>query len=155
MLGTAKGSFTKFGGTIDVDPTKPEQSSVTVIIQAASIETAITKRDEHLRSAEFFNVAKFPEISFKSRSVKQTGASVGDISGDLSMHGVTQPITLHVQLVGDSAAATKNQTTRWRVTTTPIRRSAFGLNWSRSVESISMIGDEVTVDIEIEAVRIR
>jgi polyisoprenoid-binding protein YceI len=153
MLGAAKGKFTKFSGVIEVDREHPEQSSVNVTIQAASIDTAIAKRDEHLRSADFFNVEKFPQISFKSRGVKQTGASAGDIPGDLTMHGVTRPITLHVQLLGDPQAAVKSSTTRWRVTTAPIRRSQFGLEFSKSSETVSMIADEVSVDIEIEAQR--
>ena len=127
LLGTAKGKFTKFSGTIDVDRERPENSSVTVSIQAASIDTAIAKRDEHLRGEDFFNVEKFPEITFKSRRVKQTGPTAGEITGDLTMHGLTREITLHVQLLGTPESAAKNQTTRWRVTTAPIKRSQFGL----------------------------
>jgi polyisoprenoid-binding protein YceI len=153
MLGAAKGKFTKFNGTIEVDREHPEQSSVNVTIQAASINTAIVKRDDHLRSPEFFNVEKFPEITFKSRGVKKTGAATGDIMGDLTMHGVTRPVTLHVQLQGDPQAAMKSQTSHWRVTTAPIRRSQFGLVFSRSAETVSGIADEVSVDIEIEAQR--
>src|SRR6478736_4455394 len=106
MLGTAKGNFSKFRGTIELDRDHPEQSSVTVTIDAASIDTGIAKRDEHLRG-ELFNVAKYPEITFKSRRVKPTGAKAGEITGDLTMHGVTRSIVLTVQLVGN----------RWRVGT--------------------------------------
>lgn len=91
MLGTAKGTFSKFNGRIVVDRDHPEQSSVTVTIAAASLDTGILKRDEHLRG-ELFDVAKYPEITFKSRRVKQTGANTGEIAGDLTMHGVTRPI---------------------------------------------------------------
>jgi len=152
MLGSAKGKFSKFSGTIEVDRDHPEQSSVTVTIEAASIDTGIAKRDEHLRG-ELFNVAKFPEITFKSRRVKQTGANTGEIAGDLTMHGVTRAITLNVQLLSSPEALTKNPTSRWRVTTAPIRRSQFGLVFSKSAETMSMIADDVSVDIEIEAQR--
>lgn len=152
MLGSAKGHFAKFSGTIEVDSDHPEQSAVNVTIQAASIDTGIVKRDEHLRG-ELFNVEKFPQITFKSRGVKKTGAAAGDIAGDLTMHGVTRPITLHVQLLGDPQAAMKSSTNRWRVTTAPVRRSQFGLVFSSSAETVSMIADEVAVDIEIEAQR--
>jgi len=152
MLGSAKGSFAKFSGTIEVDADHPQQSSVNVTIQAASIDTGIAKRDDHLRG-ELFSVEKFPQITFKSRGVKQTGAATGDITGDLTMHGVTRPITLHVQLQGDPQAAVKSPSTRWRVTTAPIRRSQFGLVFSPSAETVSMIADEVSIDIEIEAQR--
>lgn len=149
FLGMAKGKFTKFTGTIEVDREHPEKSSVTATIQTASIDTAIAKRDEHLRGADFFNVQKFPEITFKSRRVKQTGANTGDIIGDLTMHGVTRSLTLHAQLV----EAAENQTSHWRITTAPIKRSEFGLSSSKSVETVSMIGDDVAVDIQIEAAR--
>ena len=151
MLGSAKGKFTKFSGTIEVDREHPEQSSVVATIQAASIDTANAKRDEHLRTADFFNVQKYPEITFKSRRVKQAGANAGEIVGDFTMHGVTRPITLNVQLLGDAEAAAKNSTTRWRVTTAPLKRSAFGIG--KGATGASMIGDDVTVEIEIEAAR--
>jgi polyisoprenoid-binding protein YceI len=155
LLGTAKGKFTKFTGTIEVDREHPEKSSVTATIQAASIDTANAKRDEHLRSADFFNVQQYPEITFKSRRVKQTGANTGEITGDFTMHGVTRAITLNVQLQGDPGSAATGQTTRWRVTTAPLKRSEFKLGWSKGVETVSMIGDEVAVDIQIEATRAR
>ena len=153
FLGTVKGRFTKFSGVIEVDRDHPEQSSVIATIQAASIDTTITKRDEHLRSDEFFNVAKFPEITFKSHRVKQTGANTGELAGDLTMHGVTRPITLHVQLMGDLESLVKNSTSRWRVTTAPIKRSEFGLVFNKRAEAISMIADDVAIEIEIEAQR--
>jgi polyisoprenoid-binding protein YceI len=149
FFGSAKGGFTKFSGTIDVDREHPEKSSVTATIQTASIDTGIAKRDAHLRGEEFFNVRKFPAIMFKSRSVKQTGPNAGDVIGELTMHGVTRTITLHVQLLGE----VESQTSRWRITTAPIKRSEFGLAWSKSIEAVSMIGDEVAVDIEIGAER--
>jgi polyisoprenoid-binding protein YceI len=143
LLGAAKGKFSKFSGTIVVDREHPEQSSVNVKIAAASIDTGIVKRDEHLREG-LFNVEKYPEITFKSRRVKQTGANSGQIVGDFTMHGVTREITLNVQLVS-------NSDTRWRVTTAPLRRSDFGLLFSKTAETMSGIGDDVAVEIEIEA----
>ena len=140
MLGTAKGKFAKFNGTIVVDREHPEQSSVSVTINAASIDTGMAKRDEHLRG-ELFDVAKYPEITFKSRRVKQTGANSGEITGELTMRGVTRSIVLNVQLVGN----------RWRVTTPPLKRSQFGLVFSKSAETVSMIADDVAVEIEIQA----
>src|SRR5205823_8255764 len=91
------GSFKKFEGTISVDPDHPEKSSVTATIDVASVDTKNETRDTDLRSDHFFDVAKFPTITFKSKSVKQTGAYSGDILGDLTMHGVTKEITLHVK----------------------------------------------------------
>ena len=153
MLGSAKGKFTKFSGTIEVDREHPEKSSVVATIQATSIDTANAKRDEHLRTADFFNVTKFPEITFKSRGAKQTGANSGEIKGDFTMHGVTRAITLNIQLLGDPGSVAKEQTTRWRVTTAPLKRGDFGIGKGTSGEG--MIGDEVSVDIQIEATRAR
>ena len=104
-LTTVAGKFTRFSGTVDVDPDHPEKSSVAAKIDVPSIDTGIAKRDTHLRSAEFFNVAKFPGITFKSRSVKRTGANTGDITGDFTMHGVTKAIILHAKLLGDPKSA--------------------------------------------------
>lgn len=151
MLGSAKGKFTRFSGTIEVDREHPEKSSVRATIQAASIDTANAKRDEHLRTADFFNVRQYPEITFKSRRVKPTGANAGEIAGDLTMHGVTRPITLNVQLLGDSQSAAKNSTTRWRVTTAPLKRGDFGIGKGAGGEW--MIGNDVAVEIEIAATR--
>jgi polyisoprenoid-binding protein YceI len=154
MLGTAKGHFAKFKGTIEVDPKNPEQSAVSVTIDASSIDTKIARRDDHLRG-ELFDVARYPEITFKSRRARQTGANTGEIAGDLTMHGVTRAITLQVQLLSDPDALGKNPTSRWRATTAPLKRSQFGLVFSRSAETVSMIADEVAIDIEIEAQRVK
>ncbi len=143
MLGTARGKFAKFSGTIEVNRDHPEQSSVQVSIDARSIDTGIAKRDDHLRS-ELFDVGRYPEITFKSRRVKQNGADSGQIVGDLTMHGVTHEIILSVEDASKAA-------TRWRVTTSPLKRSQFGLVFSKSAETVSMIADDVAVDIEIEA----
>jgi polyisoprenoid-binding protein YceI len=155
FFGTAKGKFTNFSGTIDIDREHAEKSSVTATIQVASIDTAIAQRDNHLRDKDFFDVQQFPNIAFKSRRVKQTGPNAGEIAGDLTMRGVTREITLRVELLGDPESAAKNQITRLRVTTAPIKRSQFGLVWSKTVEAVSMIGDEVAIDIQIAATRVK
>jgi polyisoprenoid-binding protein YceI len=150
FLGTTHGKFTKFTGRIDVDREHPENSSVTAQIDVRSIDTRIKKRDDHLRSPEFFNVEKFPQITFKSRSVKRTGSQNGDILGVLTMHGVTKPITLHVKLltpIGDTSR------TRWAVTTEPITRRDFNLMFAQGAEAVSGISQTVAINIEIEAKR--
>jgi polyisoprenoid-binding protein YceI len=150
FLGTTQGKFTKFNGKIDVNREHPENSSVTAQIDVRSIDTRIKKRDDHLRSAEFFNVDKYPQITFKSRSVKQIGPQSGDILGDLTIHGVTKPITLHVKLL-----TPLNQTsqTRWAVTTEPITRRDFNLMFAPATETVSGISQTVPINIEIEAKR--
>ena len=150
FLGTTHGKFTRFSGKIDVDREHPENSSVTAQIDVRSIDTHIKKRDDHLRSPEFFNVEKFPQITFRSRSVKRTGPQSGDILGDLTMHGVTRPITLHVKLV---TSINETNRTRWAVTTEPISRRDFNLMFASGAEAVSGISQTVAINIEIEAKR--
>jgi polyisoprenoid-binding protein YceI len=150
FLGTTHGKFTSFSGKIDVDREHPENSSVTAQIDVRSIDTHIKKRDDHLRSPEFFNVEKFPQITFKSRSVKRTGPQSGDTLGDLTMHGVTKQVTLHVKLL---TPINETSRTRWGVTTDPITRRDFNLMFSSGAEAVSGIGQTVAINIEIEAQR--
>lgn len=150
FLGTTNGKFTKFDGKIEIDRDHPENSSVAARIDVRSVDTGITKRDNHLRSAEFFTVEKYPEITFRSRNVKQTGPQAGDIVGDLTMHGVTKPVTLHVKLL---TSPNESKETRWSVTTDPINRQDFNLMFSQAAEAMSGIGQTVAVNIEIQAMR--
>jgi polyisoprenoid-binding protein YceI len=150
FLGTTHGKFSKFSGTIEIDREHPENSSVTAQIDVRSIDTRIKKRDDHLRSPEFFNVGKFPYMTFKSRSVKRTGPQSGDILGDLTMHGVTKPITLHVKLM---TPASDTSRTRWSVTTEPITRRDFNLLFAPATETVSGISQTVAINIEVEARR--
>lgn len=145
------GSFTKFEGTINVDPDHPEKSTVTATIDAASVNTQNEQRDEDLRGVDFFNVAKFPTITFKSKSVKQTGADAGDIVGDLTMHGVTKEITLHAKFLGKGKGMGGKSISGWSVAPEPIKRSEYGLTWSKAVEGTAVVGEEVTISIDIEA----
>jgi len=152
FLGTTNGKFTQFSGSIDLDRQHPEHSSVSARIQVSSIDTGIKKRDDHLRSAEFFNVAKYREITFKSRSVKQSGPQSGNIMGDLTLHGVTKPVTLRVKLV---TPVSDEARTRWEVTTEPLKRRDFGLMFGSATEAVSGISQDVAIKIDIEAVKSR
>lgn len=150
FLGTTQGKFTKFNGKVDVNREHPENSSVTAQIDVRSIDTQIKKRDDHLRSAEFFNVEKYPQITFKSRSVKQTGPQSGDVLGDLTIHGETKPITLHVKLL---TPLNDTSRTRWAVTVDPITRRDFNLMFAPATETVSGISQTVPINLEIEAKR--
>jgi len=150
FLGTTRGKFANFSGRIEVDREHPENSSVTAQIDVQSIDTRIKKRDDHLRSAEFFNVEKFPQMTFKSRSVKRTGPQSGDILGDLTIHGVTKPITLHVKLL---TPLNETARTRWAVSCDAINRRDFNLMFAQGTEAISGISQTVAINIEIEAKR--
>lgn len=150
FVGSTTGKFSRFSGRIDLDREQPEQSSVTARIETASIDTGIRKRDQHLLSEEFFDAARFPEITFKSTAVRRTGPRAGDVTGDLTMHGVTRRIVLHVSLVSGDA---NSERTRWSVTTDPLKRAEFKLLFSKTAETLSGIGQDVSVVIAIEAVR--
>src|SRR2546430_10085353 len=146
FLGTTNGKFTKFAGKIDIDREHPEHSSVAARIDVRSIDTGIVKRDNHLRSPEFFAVERYPEITFKSRSVKQTGPQAGDILGDLTMHGVTRPITLHVKLL---TSPNETKQTRWSLTTDPLKRRDVNLMFAQATESMSGISQTISINIEM------
>src|SRR6266699_157804 len=150
FLGTTLGKFTSFSGRIEVDREHPGNSSVTAQIDVRSIDTRIKKRDDHLRSAEFFNVEKLPRMTFKSRNVRRTGPESGDIVGDLTMHGVMKPITLHVKLL---TPINETGRTRWSVTTDPITRRDFNLIFAPAAESVSGVSQTLAINIEIQAKR--
>jgi polyisoprenoid-binding protein YceI len=150
FLGTTHGKFTRFSGKVEIDREHPENSSVTAQIDVRSVDTRIKKRDDHLRSAEFFDVEKFPQMTFKSRTVKRTSPQSGDILGDLTIHGETKPITLHVKLLTPISDASR---TRWSITTDPINRRDFNLMFAPATESISGISQSVAINIEVEARR--
>jgi polyisoprenoid-binding protein YceI len=153
LLGSARGDFHQFSGTIAVDRDHPDRSSVSATIQVASIDTQMRRRDDHLLSAEFFDAKQFPTITFRSRSVMPAGLSEGEIAGELTMKGVTRPLKLHVKLLTPITGADLPSPTRWLVTSEAIRRADFGLMFSGMAESVSGIGQQVTPAITIEAVR--
>lgn len=151
LLGSVKGRFNEFSATMKVDREHPENSSVKATLVTHSVDTANRTRDAHLCS-ELFECAKYPEITFESRSVKPTGADTADVVGDLTMHGVTRPILLKVVFAGPKSPADP-PVTHWQVTTNSVKRSDFALRWSSGVEAVSMIGNDVAVTIAAEARR--
>lgn len=153
LLGTVRGEFHQFGGTIKVDREHPERSSVSVTIQVASIDTKIRNRDEHLLSGGFFDAKRFPVITFHSRRVTRTAADEGEIAGDLTMKGITRPLSLAVKLLTPLANGELPSRTRWTVRAEPIRRADFGLMFGSTAEALSGIGQQVTPALTIEALR--
>ena len=145
------GNFTTFSGTIHLDADHPEHSTVSATIDAASIDTRNEKRDADLKSADFFDVAKYPTITFKSKSVKQTGADSADIVGDLTMHGVTREITLHAKLLGKGEGMGGKPISGWEIKADPIKRSDYGIKWNKVIEGTAVVGEEVSVMINVEA----
>jgi polyisoprenoid-binding protein YceI len=150
LFSKVTGRFLDLTGTINLDLDNPDKSSVDATIRAKSITTANDKRDTHLRSPDFFDVAKFETITFKSKKVTKTGDDTGDIVGDLTIHGVTKEVTLHVKFLGKGKGMQGQMQTGWEATAA-IKRSDFGLVWSKAVEGVAVVGDDVDIDLQIEA----
>jgi polyisoprenoid-binding protein YceI len=150
LFSKVPGKFDDFSGQIQFNETDPEKSSVEVNIKAASIDTANEQRDKDLRSPNFFDAAKYPEITFKSKSVKKTGDNTADITGDLTMHGVTKEVVLKAELLGKGAGMQGKTVSGWEATTA-LKRSDFGLSWNKAIEGTQIVGDDVQIDLRVEA----
>ncbi len=147
MVSKVNGHFKSVNGTINLDEAAPEKSSVNAEIDATSIETGDEKRDGHLKSPDFFDVANHPKITFKSTSVKAEGAGKYAVSGDLTMRGVTKPVVLQVEGF-DTEVANK----RGGTATTTINRKDFGVSWNKSLDKGGVaLSEEVKITLEIEA----
>ncbi|MEA3207102.1 MAG: hypothetical protein QOE70_159 [Chthoniobacter sp.] len=148
------GRFNEVAGTIQGDPAKPDDAQVSVTIQTKSIDTAEAKRDTHLRSPDFFDVEKFPAMTFVSKKVTRTGDNTADVTGDLTLHGVTKDVTLKVTFLGKGKTMNEAITTGWEATT-KIKRSEFGLTWNKVVEGTSAVGDDVEIELQVEAALVK
>lgn len=140
------GQFTDYSGTIEFNEAAPESSKVDVTIKTASLTMANDKWDQHLKSADFFNVEKFPDITFKSTGIKKTGDDTADITGDLTILGVTKPVVLATKLNKIGAHPMSGNDHAGFSATTSFKRSEFGMNYG-----VPNVGDDVTVRIEVEA----
>jgi polyisoprenoid-binding protein YceI len=148
FLTKVPGSFTTFSGTITVDRDNLENSSVVAKIDVGSVTTGTEKRDNHLKSPDFFDVAKFDSITFTSTSWKKTGDATFDVTGDLTIHGVTKSVVLKVDLLGFGPGMMGAQLSGWDATTT-IDRTDFGVDGPAMLGKA--LGNEVAVTISIEA----
>ena len=152
LMSNVKGTFRDFDATVAIDRADPSRSTVEFNIRAASIDTAEASRDEHLRSPDFFEAAKYPTISFKSEKVVPKSATLFDVTGDLTMHGVTKKVTLPVQFNGFMNDG-RNDRAGFAVETT-LDRKDYGITWNRILdEGGVLLGDEVKVAIELEMVK--
>jgi polyisoprenoid-binding protein YceI len=153
MVSNVRGEFSKLSGTILFNSDKPAASSVETSIDVNSINTREPQRDAHLKSPDFLDVEKFPTITFRSTQVtlEEDGAKV---TGDLTIHGVTQPISLEVEGSTDEIKDPWGNQRIGMSATTKLSRKEFGLTWNATLESGGfMVGDEVKITIDLEAVR--
>jgi len=145
-----RGRFGDFEGTIQADPAKPEASSVVFTIKTASIDTNQPDRDKHLRSADFFDAEKFPEITFKSSKFTPAGKDKYDVTGTLTMHGVSKEITLPVTFLGSMKDPRGNEVASFELET-KLNRKDFGINWNKTLDNGGvMLSDDVDVTISLE-----
>jgi len=151
MVSSVRGEFEKATGKIVYDEADVTKSTADITIDAASINTRVAKRDEHLRSPDFLDVAKYPTIAFKSRRVEKTGNGTMRMTGDLTLHGVTKEVILTVE---GPTPAIKDPMGNNRVggqATTKIHRKEFGLLWNKALETGGVVvGDEVEITIDVE-----
>ncbi len=152
VITSVKGQFEKTTGTVQLDDKDIGKSSVEATIDAASVNTRVTNRDNDLRSPNFFDVAKYPTITFKSTKVEKAGEGKLKVTGDLTMHGVTRPVVLDVE--GPTAAIKDpgGHQRRGISASTTIDRKDFGLSWSKMVDAGPVVGDQVKIEIEAELV---
>jgi len=152
LLTNVTGRFKDFEGTIQVDRANPAASTVDFTVQTASIDTSEPKRDEHLRSADFFDVATHPRLTFKSTSVKPAGKDSYQVTGDLTLHGVTKPVTVTVTFLGSTKDPfSGNEKLGFDVSGT-LNRQDFGIKWNKTLDSGGvLLGDEVKVQVAVEA----
>ena len=148
----AYGRFRDVSGTLDLDEAAPERSSMRVEIGVDSIDTDNEKRDRHLRSADFFDASKFPRITFRSTALRKVEDQTFDVTGNLSMHGVTKPATLRMKLTGVARPDPWGDHRAGFEGTTTIRRSDFNMN-AIDAGAFGALGDDVQVTIAVEAVR--
>lgn len=152
MISKAKGSFDDFSAEIEADVDDLTDSKVEVKIDASSINTRQEGRDEHLRSADFFDVEKYPNITFVATDIKKKSDNNYDVTGDFTMVGTTKPVTIDVVFEGQSKDPMSGNTVAGFSGETTINRKDFGLTWNAAVETGGvLVGDEVKIHIEIEA----
>jgi polyisoprenoid-binding protein YceI len=153
-VSTVHGSFHAVSGTIKFDAANPAKSSVEATIDVTSVDTGLAARDTHLKSADFFDAAKFPTMTFKSTSVAKTAGGYA-VTGDLTLHGVTKPVVLALEAPGKPETDSKGKAHRGFVATTSLNRKDFGLKWGGTLPSgDAMLGDDVRIEIDVEAVEI-
>jgi len=152
MMSKVSGKFDDFSGKINIDRAKPSASSVEFNIKAASVNTGVSDRDNHLRTAEFFDAARCPELTFKSTSIVATKKKdVYDVTGDLTMRCVTKHITIPVEFNGFGKDPWGNERAGFSLTTT-VNRKDYGINWNKALDNGGfLLSDDVTINVNLEA----
>lgn len=153
MVTKVRGGFNEFSGDLHIDVERPERSSARVTIEAKSIDTRNAQRDEHLRTNDFFAMDEHPQITFASTAVEQTGPTTFVLTGDLSIRGVTKPVSIEWDYTG-SAVDPWGQTRAGFEGSTVVNRHDWGISWNAALEAGGvLVSDKVTLEFEISAVK--
>lgn len=153
VIAKVRGQFTRWSGRIAIEDEDLSAATVEAVIDASSIDTGVADRDTHLKSADFFDVAQFPEITFKSRRVEKRSEQALRLTGDLTIRGVSREITLEVEYAGRTKDPWGNERAGFAAKTS-IDRKDFGLRWNQVLEAGgALVGDQISIEIEVEAVK--
>ena len=147
-ISTVRGAFTKVSGTVDYDPANPGKTSIDATIEAASVDTRVEMRDNDLRSPNYFDAAKYPTITFKSKSVQANGEGKLKVIGDLTIHGTTKEVALDVDSPSAPMTDQRGNTHVGTSASTKIKRTDFGVGSSNP-----MVGEDINIMIDVELVR--
>jgi len=153
-INVVKGRFNEVHGSIDLDIQHPENSWVKAQITTASIDTGLAPRDGHLRSADFFDAARYPTILFESTAIEQTGETSSIVTGNLTLHGITSPVSFQTNFTG---RARDSDTRGWRIgffAAGMLDRRKFGMQFNRLTEGVAVVGNEVRIELHIEAIQL-
>jgi polyisoprenoid-binding protein YceI len=154
MVSNVRGEFRKVTGTVNLDEKDISKSRVEAVIDATTIDTHEERRDNHLKSPDFFDVAKYPTITFKSKAVTKQGEGKFKVLGDLTMHGVTKEATLEVEGLNSQIKDQRGNLKAGASATTKLNRRDFGLTWNRALEAGGVtVGDEVGITIDVELIK--
>lgn len=153
MVTKVRGSFNEFEGSGFFDAEHPESSKLELTIQAASIDTRNADRDAHLRSNDFFDMEAHPEITFASTAVEELGDAEYRVTGDLTIKGVTNPVTVDLEHTGSAVDPFGNQRIGFEGTTT-VNRKDWGVNWNAALETGGvLVSEKVTLELDVSAIR--
>jgi polyisoprenoid-binding protein YceI len=154
MVSNVRGEFGKTTGTVTLDDKDLSRSTAEATIDTTTLNTREPNRDKHLKSPDFFDIEKYPTISFKSTSFKKVGPEKYKVSGDLTIHGVTKPVVLDVESPETVSKDPKGNERRGATATTTLNRKDFGLTWNKPVETGGvLVGDQVTINLDLELVK--
>jgi polyisoprenoid-binding protein YceI len=152
-LSTVRGAFTKVNGTVELDPSDVSKSSVNVTIDAASVDTRVEARDKDLRSDHFFDVEKYPTITFKSTKVEQLAPGQLKVTGDLTIHGTTKPVVLEVEGPTGPAKDPWGNQRMAATATTKVNRQDYNVKWNSTMDNGGLVvGNDVAITIDVEMI---